>query len=385
MTYENQSIELEYYIEEKISPVHQDISDLNKHFEIRESLYFLLGLVPISFKGKDVLEIAPGSGHNSIYIASLFPRTYHLVEPNPLGCKDISVIFGGLSIKHTKPKLFPQVLEDFTSKKRYDIVICEGWLGGFLEYEKKLLRKLSEFVKKGGVMVKTFLPPIGAMSTFLRRLLGSRLVCSEDSLQKKTEVLCEAFSPHLNTMSSMSRSHNHWIQDSILNPYFCVAINTPRICSEIIGDQFAIYQSVPRFAKEWRWYKSLHGKERNFTENFLLEYDAHSHCLIDYRANEFKRSTKKNYELQGLCYDFAKITTKNEKLGYKAYIKNVDPLLSKIIGNIGSDLGLNVKKALSEVSILLQQKEINVSQVANMSDFSFLFGREQCYLSFLKH
>ena len=41
MTYSHKSIELEYYINEGISPVHYDLSDLNKHFQIRASLYRL--------------------------------------------------------------------------------------------------------------------------------------------------------------------------------------------------------------------------------------------------------------------------------------------------------------------------------------------------------
>lgn len=385
MTVQHPSLELEYYIKEGISPVHQDISDLEKHFQIRESLYFLLGLVPISFKGKDVIEVAAGSGHNSVYISSLCPRTFHLIEPNPVGAEDIIEVFENLSINHTKPKLFTQYLEDFEAETPYDIVICEGWLGGFLEYEKKLLVKLSSLVKTGGVLVKTFLPPIGGMATFLRRLLAHRLIDSEDSMKKKTQILCDAFSSHLNTMSSMSRSHEHWIQDSILNPYFCVAINTPSMCSEILGDQFTIYQSVPRLATDWRWYKSLHGAERRFTETFLAEYDANSHCLMDYRVKGTRRSIEKNTELQKLCYQFAIVTEENEKLGQKAYIKNVEPLLSEIIINIGNDLGVAVENALHEVNIILSRHKISTDDIADMSEFSSLFGREQCYLSFFKN
>ena len=97
MTFSHESVELEYYIREGISPVHYDLSDLNKHFQIRASLYRLLGVIPSFFKGKDILEVAPGSGHNSIYTASLLPQTYDLVEPNPSGCKDIIYIFWSLA------------------------------------------------------------------------------------------------------------------------------------------------------------------------------------------------------------------------------------------------------------------------------------------------
>ena len=384
MIYSHKSIELEYYIREGISPVHQDISDLNKHFQIRASLYRLLGLIPSFCKGKDIIEVAPGSGHNSIYTATLLPRTYDLVEPNPNGCKDILKIFKSLSIKHTKPNLFQLSLDDFKSDKLYDIVITEGWPGGFLDYEKSMLVKLSSFVKSGGIMLITFFSPIGGMATYLRRLIGHRLISKKDQMKQKTAILKKAFSSHLDKLTNMSRSHKHWIQDSILNPYICVAHNTPRLCTEILDDKFEIYSSVPKLGADWRWYKSLHGNQRKFNENFLAEYDTISHCMIDYRMDSVKRSKEKNKELEKLCFDFAAIVKNNENLGHDAYMKKVEPFLSKIISNIKLDLPQTTKEALHEVSTLLKKKVVEIDDVAKMTEFSCFFGREQCYLSITK-
>ena len=94
---------------------------------------------------------------------------------------------------------------------------------------------------------------------------------------------------------------------------------------------------------------------------------------------------EKNNELQKLCYQFAIVTEENEKLGQEAYIKNVEPLLSEIIINIGNDLGIAVQKALYEASAMLKRNKISTDDIANMSEFSGLFGREQCYLSFFKN
>ena len=381
MVYSHKSVELEYYIKEGISPVHQDISNLSKHFQIRSSLYRLLGLIPSFFTGKDIIEVGPGSGHNSIYTATLLPRTYELVEPNPLALKDISKIFGDLSIRHTKPNIISKCIEDFKSDKLYDIAICEGWLGGIHDYEKSMLIKLSSFVKSGGVMLITFHSPIGGMATFLRRLLAYRLISKKDSMKKKTRILEKAFFSHLNTLSSMSRSHKHWIQDSILNPHIYVGISTPRLFIKILNDKFVIHQSVPRFATDWRWYKSLHGKQRKLNESFLAEYDTISHCMIDFRMDGVKRSIKKNEQLEKICFDFATLAKDNENLGHGGYMKNVEPILSKIISNIEPDLPQASKKALYEVSALLKKKVVEIDDVAKMSEFSGFFGREQCYLS----
>ena len=384
MTYSHKSVELEYYIKEGISPVHYDLSDLNKHFQIRASLYRLLGIIPSFFKEKDILEVAPGSGHNSVYTATLLPRTYDLVEPNPNGCRDILNIFKGLSIEHTKPNLFQESLDDYKSDTLYDIVITEGWPGGFLDYEKSMLVKLSSFVNPGGIMLITFFSPIGGMATYLRRLIGHRLILEKDQMEQKTAVLKKAFSSHLDKLGSMTRSHKHWIQDSILNPYICVAHNTPLLCTEILGDEYEIYSSVPKLGTDWRWYKSLYGNQRKFNESFLAEYDKISHCMIDYRMNGVKRPKDKNKKLEKLCFDFAAIVKNNENLGHEAYIKKVEPFLSKIISNVKPDLPQATKKALHEVSTLLKKKVVEIDDVAKMNEFSSFFGREQCYLSIMK-
>ncbi len=62
---------LEFYQKHKISPVRQDISDLQSHFQRRKALYFHLGIMPNGIRDRKVLEVAPGSGHNSLYTASL--------------------------------------------------------------------------------------------------------------------------------------------------------------------------------------------------------------------------------------------------------------------------------------------------------------------------
>ena len=92
-------------------------------------------------------------------------------------------------------------------------------------------------------MLITFYSPIGGMATFLRRLLGYRLISKKDQMNQCISILKKAFVSHLDKLSSMSRSHEHWIQDNILNPYVCVAHNTPRLCTEILNDKFEIYSS----------------------------------------------------------------------------------------------------------------------------------------------
>lgn len=379
-----EAIELEYYIKENISPVHYKIKNLKKHFEIRNSLYRLLGIIPNFLQGKDILEVAPGSGHNSIYTASLLPKSYDLVEPNPKGCKDIIKIFKTFNLKHTKPKLYKQKLDFFKSNKLYDLVITEGWPGGHLKYDKKMLKKLSRFVKPGGLLFMTFLPPIGAISTYLRRLMGYRVINNCDTLKKKTDILRKTFARHLNHMKSMSRSHEHWIQDSLLNPYIVVGYNTPSICLKIFGKKFEIFSSVPKLSNDWRWYKSIHGKDKLFNKIFLNDYYSKCHSLIDYNINGFERSCKKNKALEKLSIKLSLLTRDYENKGLKYYRSKIKPVLLKIIRNVQNDLPTNTVKALLEADYILNKNIIKSNEIKSAINFANLFGREQCYLTLTK-
>ena len=67
---------LEFYEENNISPVRQDITNLERHIQRRSSLYEQLGLPSLLFRDKKILEVGPGSGHNSLYVASCMPNKY---------------------------------------------------------------------------------------------------------------------------------------------------------------------------------------------------------------------------------------------------------------------------------------------------------------------
>jgi len=74
-----------FYSDHKVSPVAQDITDLEKHFQRRDSLFRSLGIPPFLVNGLSVIEFGPGSGHNAVFTASLSPSKYVLVDGNTLG------------------------------------------------------------------------------------------------------------------------------------------------------------------------------------------------------------------------------------------------------------------------------------------------------------
>ena len=51
---------LEFYGAHNISPVRQDINNLDMHYKRREKLYRQCGIPTIAFRDRNILEIGPG-------------------------------------------------------------------------------------------------------------------------------------------------------------------------------------------------------------------------------------------------------------------------------------------------------------------------------------
>lgn len=373
---------LAFYTEHGISPVSQDISDLGRHLQRRESLYRLLGLPSLLFEGRTILEVGPGSGHNSLYVASRKPRSYDLVEPNPKAAAEIAALYDGFERSHTRPRILPVTLQDFTPDAPYDIVLCEGWLGNS-DADHRLIRKLGGFLRPGGILVLTFVPPVGGLATLFRRLLTLRLLEGISDFETRTQRLVEAFGSHLATLDAMSRPHRDWVQDNLL----CLAIlgqaQSPDRIGATLGTDFAILGSVPGFQMEWRWYKSLFGPARDFNGVFQAAYQTRLHNLVDYRLAPTLREGARNGALETLVGQLFSAILGLEMSGATRPSPEIADLVALLRDNLTPDLPA-IALGIDEVWPVLSQARVTPAEIAALPRFSSWFGRENCYLSLQK-
>ena len=163
---------LAFYSENKISPVNQNILNLKKHFMRRSYLYNKLGLSKNLISKSRVLEIGPGSGHNSLYTASCKPIFYDIVEPNKQAIIELKKL---LKNKISIPNINNVTLEKFKNQIKYDIVICEGWIGS-LKNEVELIKKIFSLLKPNGFMLLTYQPATGMYANVLRKIISFKLL-----------------------------------------------------------------------------------------------------------------------------------------------------------------------------------------------------------------
>ncbi len=370
---------LQFYMEYNISPVRQDIADLSRHFDRRGSLYRYLGLPRLFFRSKDVLEVGPGSGHNSLYVASCFPKSYDLLEPNPTGQAGIRQLYDEFSIDHTFPHLIKQRLEDFTPERKYDVVISECWLG-VSQHERQMMAKLGTFLKPDGILIITLASPIGAAANAFRRLLSDMLTWESASMEDKTEILVQAFGSHLATMQDMTRPYEDWVQDCMINPGFMTICPTPEMFMEGLGDEFSIYNSYPRFDTDWRWYKSLYGENRRFNERYMESYYTNSHNFYDYNSLYPQRDPAKNIALEEQCFRLLSLIVDMEEKRDQSYYNEITGVVKEIQRNL-AEVSSSWAEGIEEFLTLFQKGKGTVEQVSRMEKLKPVFGRELLYVS----
>ena len=377
---------LDFYNKHGISPVHYMAANEQEHFERRASLYRSLGLPPLAFRGARVLEVAVGSGQNSLYVASLMPASLTLVEPNSTGIREIRDLYAKTAVSHTAPILVESTLQDYAPSNQFDIVICENWLGR-APHERLLMRKLAGFLANQGMMVVTTLTPTGFLPNLIRRAISVKYCDPRLSFAARTAQLVSMFAPHLASMSAMTRSATDWVQDNMLNPaYFDLCLTIPDVLREL-DDVVAALGVNPSFASDWRWFKALHGEARDFNWHMNREYEAALHNFVDYQLEFFQPDIQLNREIETSCIEFLEAVRIYEKAVLVR--KNPDEKLAKLIAILRTII-LQVHTFPDPVRLgleaglqLLLGDCDDYLQVARNSPFSRLFGRETVYLSLI--
>lgn len=383
MTTQTGKTHLEFYRQHQIAPVRYDLNDMEMHLERRRSLYLKLGLPPLAFRSSRVLEIAAGTGHNSLYLANLLPEKLVLLEPNAVGVEHIREVYSAFQKPHTSPEVITSILEEYVPNEDFDIVLCENWLGNS-KHELSLLQKLSHMVASQGALVVTTVSPIGFVPNLLRRFFSAYIAPLHEGFNERTNALVQAFEPHLDTLVAMTRNKIDWVHDNMINPaYFGLCLSIPLVIEQL-GDRFEVMGASPSFAEDWRWFKGLCGQQRKLNDHFLSEYWSKAHNFLDYRQPITVRDPALNKELEKRALALLQAIEMHEE----AHINggSVSDCVDLVINKFDEFLAFVPSNSSSTISALhgIQETMGSLKQgktVVDMQSFSSLFGRETVYLS----
>jgi len=387
---------LDFYRKHGISPVSQDIGDIGLHFHRRIGLYRTLGITPLLFKNRDVLEVAPGSGHNAIVTASFGARSYDLVEPNPVGFGEMISLFEKQKVNGSEIHFFNCRLEDFSEKRDYDIVLCEGLIPG-LDNQDEFVLSLADKVRSGGVLVVTCADVISLFFETLRRYL-SRVLTSQAFSKEQAAcisallpILAEVFRPHMGTLSGMSRSTEDWVYDTLLNPAASsIAEKEFSIekCLCLLNDRFWFYGSSPNFLSYMGWYKKIEREPRAYNKAVIKSFKEQQHNLLHYKEVG-KSSLRINTRLANLCMEFTENVDAINILApgdfSPARIDEDIAPVRELLSVVKDIQLLRSGAAISEFLNLFQDCSIpSAEKIATVNAFAEAFGRGQQYISMVK-
>ena len=365
----------EFYIEHNISPVSQDISDKQRHYERRESLFRSLGIVPKFVSGRSVLEFGPGSGHNALYTASLLPRKYELIDANPKGVvetRERLKQFNNSNIKITE-----SLFENFETKLKFDLV----WAEGCLPHQRdplRLLKHIASFVDVGGLLCVSINNGVSYLSETIRRLFRDRYFSTDKDIYIQIKEIRPYMEGHLKSLKGMTRSVDDWLLDSIVHPFKDrKLLSIPDVISTL-GDNFDTYGTSPKFLMDWRWYKEVAGESKLFNQVALERYYQTNLNLLDYRIEFDPHSVEFGKILEDLGSNVWDLMRSIEHGDSSAWVSLFD-VLTKLSEHV-RPLAPLTSKTITEAVMLLEDG----SRDSVLELMPTWWGRGQQYLSLIR-
>jgi SAM-dependent methyltransferase len=270
---------LKYYIEEKFNPVPITFSSKKKieaHYEKRINLVENHLKIPLTLlKGKDVLEFGCNGGENACVLASYGANVY-LVEPNKKMHDLIKSNFKKIKKLNNLKLLSEDSLEVFKNKKKFDLVIVEGFLNT-LKKRNEYFKKISNFLKPKGILIINYDDGYGVIFEFLKSIILLK-ACKLNGINfRKNDSLKIAKKFFEKEFSKLNKSRNFpsWWKDQLVNPYASKTWKLKDILKLSNSSNLYMYSTSPIFDKSshFQWYKNLTliGKKASDKNSYILE------------------------------------------------------------------------------------------------------------------
>jgi SAM-dependent methyltransferase len=368
---------IDFYTRLDVIPTHQDISNLKAHFDRRRGLYIQLGIPPLFIQNRSVLEFGPGTGQNALFTASLDPAEYVLVDGNRKSVETTTKVLRPHA-KSTSIKILQSDILEYRTKKKFDLVLCEGLIPTQLD-PAAFTRHVGGFARPGGVTVITCMDSVSLLSETLRRYLAFHECPANVAIPERIAHLTNFFKPHFEQLPGMSRRHDEWVIDNIIHPWSGPLFSVAEAIQAISG-KYVVLGASPNFLNDWRWYKTIMQKEVSSVSAAGNSYWRNLHSFIDHRFVLPQRDVKQNQKLLKTADLIFKRIHGQEKTGKKYAM----PELAKDLRRLNTLMDLPGSEASLALAEYIKALESYQGSWPVFRKFSSLWGRGQQYLSFIK-
>lgn len=369
---------LTFYKHHHISPVHQDIADLDRHLLRRAKLYRLLGLPPAFFNGRHILEVGPGGGYNALAPLS-WGATMDFVEPNPRAQQELPTVLH--AVERSRWQLYNVHIEDFQPSAPYELVLAEGFIPG-INNRAPIIAKLADLVQTGGVVVVTCFDEMSIFCEILKRIVGTWLLHCQGVTEfpAKVDLLSRAFASHLKALRHASRPVEDWVTDMFLNPAVLGTLFSMEDCLTEFGPDFSLLGSSPAMFSDYSWYKDI---DYNARQACIKQFRCKRHMLMLTDMEESSRVPEANAELETLLSTLrGTAATLQESPSAVLRDKCVHLLLA--ISQATAEIDPRIPAIISEACELLSNNSLTEAEVSQAGKLAAAFGRGQQYMSLVR-
>jgi SAM-dependent methyltransferase len=372
---------LDYYGQHGIIPVRQDTGNLPLHMARRRSLYRHLGLQPFAFRNRRVLEFGPGTGDNALYVASCLPESYVLVDGNPASIQAITEKLERGLLPRDRVQCHQSEILDYAPDTRFDVVLCEGVLGGQPDTEA-FLSHIASFAAPEGVLVITTMSPASLLAEACRRVLKPVFSQRFPDRSQLLDALVAFFGPDLRSLPGMSRLHEDWVLDNILHPWPERFTFTIPEAIATLDTEFDVLGTSPSFLQDWRWYKSIPQNTQTWNAIARAEYDRWAGYFLDYRLHPALPGEPPAAELDSACDRALQI---QHRIWHQDALDLIPEFTEQLRAIREGVAGAMPETAKSISDFLCGLDEfLNGNMEADLGTFRSWFGRGQQYVSFVR-
>lgn len=372
---------LEYYGKHNISPVKQDISNIELHYERRKKLYRQCGIPTITFRNAEILEVGPGGGYNTLAFFHWNCKHIDLVEANPKGQEEMRKLFSENQIQSNRYGIFPCKIEDFHTDKKYDIIIAEGFLP-YVYNQDEVVKKLQKLAGNEGIIVITCIDHVSLFIETIKRLIGHMLTRNMVQHDEKLDYLVMMFAPQLARLKGMSRPVRDWVQDQILNPAGANGMELSMYQAiTLFENGYEILGSSPQMFTDYSWYKDIwYDYKGNYKQQFLqkrLSLLMTNMPEKNLTATEAEMLVQHFEEIGRLSAEYEKNRNGSQISEILKHMKEMDASIEKFDQNFFT-VFLEIEATLACI------QETGTVEMEEYENLFSAFGRTRQYIAFMK-
>ena len=371
---------LDFYRDRKIIPVSQKDALTATHTGRRNALYRSLGITRNCVQDRSALEFGPGTGDNALHTASWQPDRMLLVDGNPHSIEAVRKKIKAGLLGSNCEALESEFLA-FQSDEKFDLVICEAAIPGQSEPEKYLCH-IASFVRPYGLLSTTAIGSVSYLAEICRRALVPLIIRETQDWDEAVKRLSAFFKPDLDSLTGMSRPHDDWVMDNLLNPWFPDGLFGADRVIRCLADKFEILGMSPRILQDWRWYKDISADSKVNAEYAIAEYRKWSTYLIDYRLKPVTPQDGLAEELEVLTDECMLAEAMIQKEASAVAFDRLAAALDKVSACLTPEFEATSRSICDFVSGM---RELQGGQRdCDFGTFRTWFGRGQQYLSFVR-